>query len=729
MSAKIDPAGTPLTQAELARRIDALPPHDRRIALQAASALYLKRKQSIRSPKTIELENRGWEPWLKTLSPRTFSHPFVPEIRKFWDWYWPLLLAKRDGKSLIDIDSKLAYTLFLGRGMTKSATLEWATIAMGAIVGECLVLYVSSTATLASNHLANITKHIEGANIGEYYPEMAQPRIGKHKNRYGWNKEMLATDSGLTVFAVGLREEIRGVRVGDLRPGLIIPDDFDAIDDSPDVVATKESILGGSIFGTQVTDTIILVGQNLIHRNSIARRIHLGRSELLTYRHSTGVVPAFTDDFEIGTDELGRYTIIKGTPRWEGFNMQTAQKFLDTQGPIIAQAEYQHRFDLDLEGKVFKSYVDKIHVITEQDFCRGMGLEWTPSFRMPATYNKYVFNDKARTKSEYHANVAGTLAVSNQNSRLPGITFLYDMLSFPEASEPEDCAVAILKCITPEINIMGVTYKWEDLVKSLISRNEIAKFTKTRRDEIKAQREGLARIIPEYVHPLLVAYNYQKFRMSHEADDWRTVYRDAFGLPFMPANPGKTGGLAMLNLMGKVDYNVEDPFGRREYDEHGNNIEPLMGMSRFYLIVKKEKLPYPSDAKPDLLHGSDLARYQFTEHRYLEAKLTPSGEQEGDPEKRNDDWTNGLQFFLYDHSLQARELTPGEMQDATLPAPLQAAVIEAEIDPEKRASHTMAREIALRRAAQSQITKQLAGGGGAKKNKLSAYKRLQRRGV
>lgn len=723
MSSKIEVVQEiPLTHPDLGRRIDALPPHKRREALRAANHIYNKRAAVWRTPAADELEAKGWEPWLTTLAPHVFHSQFEDFDRKFWDWYWLLLTTKQEGKRLVDLDIELAYLNTLARGLGKSSALEWAFIALGARLGKVLGVYISSTSGLAEGHLNNIRDELESSLIEEYYPGLANPDVGKFGNRYGWTAALLATASGLTIFAAGLQEEIRGLKRRNLRPALVGLDEFDSKNDSPDIVAKKESIIGGSIFGTQTVETIIVMSQNIIHSRSVADRTQKRTNELLSYRRESGLVRAFSNDLEI--EMVGtRWFATKGTPLYARLDMAAFQKFLDTSGPIETYAEYQHRFDLDLEGKVFKNYNDLIHVITEEDFARVYDTK-----RVPATWWKFLAHDKARTKTEFHANVACTVSMSSQNSPLPGISFMYDCLSFPAATEPEDCAVEMLKCMTPTITIQGVTYTWDDLVKTLISRNQIARFTKTRRDEIAAQREGLAQVIPEHVHPLLVALNYQKFRMSHEADDWRTVYRDAFGLPFSAANPGHNGGTAMINLIAKVDPNVPDPFGRRAHDEQGHDIGPLMGMSRFYIIVKKDKLPYPNDAKPDLLHGTDLARYQFTEQRYLDTKVTKDGEKEGEPEKRNDDYFNCLQMLYFDHSVQARELTAGEMQDATLPVPMQAAVIAAETNPEKKASNVMAREIALKRQAAAEVTSQLAGGGRSR-NRLSAYRKLQRKGV
>ena len=699
-------------------------PEQQEVAAQAFLRKYKGEPIICKTPEAIALENLGPLVWLKTLAPHVFRSEFAPFHEEYWSWIWPLLLAKRDGARLVSLDEPLSYLLTLGRGLAKSTCLEWTCIAFGALIGRCLILYVSSTGKLAISHLNNIRDEVEASAIAKYYPAMSEPEVGKHGNKYGWRGDLLSAKSGLTIFAIGLEEEVRGIKKREMRPAFIALDEFDGKGDSADVTAKKEGIIAGSIFGTQTPDTIIGMAQNLIGPQSVATRTWKRRNELLSYRRESGLIGAFTNDFKIEPDGT-RWRATKGKPTWPGLDMLAFQKFLDTSGPIETEAEYQHVFDRNQEERVMHNYVDKIHVITDEDF------EYVYKVpRPPSSWNKYMGNDKARTKTEYHANVAGTLTMSSQNTPLPGITFLYDPLSFEKNSEPDDCAIAMLKCIIPRVMYQGVNYEWEELRRILISRQGIDRLTGTLQERINAERSGLAQIIPKLIAPYLESLHYVGFRMSHEADDWRAVYRDTFGLPYEASNPGHGDGLALINMAMKIDYTVQDPFGRPARDDQGQIIfdevtgkpVPLMGMSRWYMIVKKDKLPYPNDAKPDLLHGSDLARYQLTEHRNMAPKVNALGEMERDPEKRNDDFSNLLQFWYSTNSIQARELTPGErMEESLLPHQRQDA-IDTEKDPERREKNVMSREIALRKQATVSLTKQLSGKGSGRG--LSSYKKL-----
>jgi hypothetical protein len=691
-----------------------------------------------RTPEADELENLGWEPWLKTLAPHVFTAEFEDFDRKFWDWAWFLLRAKQAGHRLVSLGRPLAYLETLARSLGKSTKVEWLNIMMGALLGQTLGLYISSTGKLAAGHLSNIREEIEGSHIEKLYPGLAKPKFGKFNNRYGWNQDLLATESGFTLFAVGLEGEVRGVKRMQLRPSLLALDEFDSKDDSPDVVKKKEGIIGGSIFGTQVADTMIVMVQNLIHANSVASRTSKRRNELLADREESGLIRAFTDDLEIEPDGV-KWRVTRGRPVSSRIDMVTFHKFLNSVGPVEIWAEYMHIFDRNREGKVMHNWNDGIEVITEEEFCRAYGLRWQPGFRMPYDWYKYFCHDKARTKTEYHANVAATLAVSSQNTKLPGITFMYDCLSFDENTEPDDCAIAFLRCISPKVVVGQAEQDWSEMCRSLISRENIGQYATSVTGRIQAERAVLARIVPQYVRPLIAAYNYRRFTMSAEATDWADVYEHAFGFPFERPAITQDAGQALINLAMKIDENTPDPFGRigywsddkqtfiRDPDNHSGKAQLLMGMSRFYMIVKAEYLRYPNDAKPHLLHGSDLARYQFNEQRYLQPKMNALGEEERGAEKKNDDYRQALQQLYADNSVRGRELNESERREAHLPPAIQAAAV-ASANPDERQSLVHAQQIEmLRQQEASRLARTL--GGKRSGNPLSAFKKLNSRGI
>jgi hypothetical protein len=133
-----------------------------------------------------------------------------------------------------------------------------------------------------------------------------------------------------------------------------------------------------------------------------------------------------------------------------------------------------------------------------------------------------------------------------------------------------------------------------------LHRDGLERYASDATQLLSARREVPARVIPQYVNPIIQKLHYVRFMMSHEARTQRDIYRTVYGLPFGAANPGTEGGIDWLNHYMMVDKEREHPFRPGQ-----------KGFSRFFLIVDDNKLECPAALLPDALHGSDLARYQF----------------------------------------------------------------------------------------------------------------------
>jgi hypothetical protein len=591
------------------------------------------------------------------MGPKTFTGEFAWFHAEFWDWYWPLIRRKQRGESIIGIDEYLAYLLLLGRGNGKSSCMEWAVIAAGALLGSTAVTYTSATETLAVEHLTAITHRVETPTVAFYYPGLSEARIGKYGTRAGWNKSVLKTKSGLTVYAVGLNQEVRGLKDLDLRIGLEVFDDFDSRNDSPDIVKKKEGQIGGTILPMGLPDTIKIMGQNIIHENSLANRIFKRHSPILSHRKESGIIPAFSNvkikPAPPGSSVHPNGLITKGRANWQHFNMAAAQTFLDDSGEPHWMAEYQHSFDLQKEGLVFSNYTDEIQVITWSEFESVYG-----SRRIPRQWNKYIGHDWARTKSALHANVVSYVAISDQNTAVPGRIFLFNLLTFEPNTEADEVGLAMLKAITPTVPMLygNESPSWDDLAASALNRDDLQQYVNNTTDFIRKKRVLLSRVIPEYTSAAVHDNNYKALRMSHEAKGPFDVYEKAYGLKFDKINPGADGGADTVDFLMQIDHSKPHPFRPGK-----------TGDSRFFLVVDDDDLPPPKDLKPEKIHGMALARYQFMRWRWLAEKITSEGVQERGPQKMNDDVGNSLQMLFFDNLPRARELTHAEMIEEAIP--------------------------------------------------------------
>ncbi|MDQ3755980.1 MAG: hypothetical protein M3371_14765 [Acidobacteriota bacterium] len=646
-----------LTREEIKRRLARLAPDD--LGAAAALARQVWGACSRKTEAARRLEAEGPEVWLRRLGGRTFTGSFSQFHRELWAWYWAITMKRLTGAPLAE--DELVFLAIWFRGGGKSSHVEWACIAEGALLGEGYVMYVSDTEAQARGHVAAIRKRLESSEIASYYPGLGQPELGKHGRQVGWRQDYLATASGWGIIPVGLDQGIRGGRKDDLRFTLIVLDDIDDIKDSPAAVQKKLDIISRSILPAGQRDTLVLFAQNLIHDDSVLNQIVTRRSDVLSQRRVSGPVPAFTQlELRDQTTERGLvWEIASAQPSWPDIDMEAAGRYLAKSGRASFLAEYQHDFAADRAELVLSNWRDDVHVITWSEFAAVFGVR-----RPPARWYKYVGHDWARTKSQYHANVAGIVSVSGMNEPLPGFVFLHDCMSFEAGTEADDVALRLLQTVAPA----GVAdaLDWEGLIRATLTREHLERYVAGATALVAARREAIAYVIPPLVATALAEQNYVTWRMSHERTDLRQLYEEVYGLPFEGVNPGRDGGIETLNHYLQVEVSAPHPFrpGQR-------------GFTRFFLVVADERAAYPADVLPDKLHDSDLARYQFAHWRHVPLRLTEAGVIERGAKKENDDFGQMLQMLFFDNGVRAAPLTDDERRLAQLPDYLRPAEVMA----------------------------------------------------
>lgn len=475
--------------------------------------------------RTLDEEEMGWRLWLATMAPRTFTKPYAKFHSGFWDWFWDIILKRKAGIPLTD--DEMVYLLLLARGLGKSSVMEWATIMEGAILGEGYVLYLSSTQDLSEQHLEAIRSRLEDSEVAKYYPGMANPKVGKFGMRFGWRQDTLITDSGWAIAAFGLDTGIRGGKQIDQRPTVIVLDDIDNLHDTPQLINKKIDVLARSVFPTGTGQTVVIGGQNLIHRNSIFNQIHQGHISLLAQRQQTDVVPAV---YDLKIERVGKRDVItKGTPSWVGFDLKAAQKALDDSGQEAFMAEYQHDFAATLEGLVIPEFRDAVHIISWSQFQRVYGIR-----DIPDHWQKECGLDWGSTGLTAHPTVISFIATSSEDSVLPGLTFLYKGMTFGEGVIVDEVAEKVIALVGED-----------------------------------PERPGCA-----------LLGNIRRWVASHEAKSERDTFRVKFGIPFRPPRTSsRTGGVSMWRHFMRVDYNAPHHFKPN-----------AMGTTLFYWIVDDDEL-------------------------------------------------------------------------------------------------------------------------------------------
>lgn len=188
---------------------------------------------------------------------------------------------------------------------------------------------------------------LESWRVADHYPDHARRRTGLYGRSKGWRRNRLYTDGGFVVDAIGLDTAMRGIKVEERRPDLIIFDDLDAKHDTQRTTQRKIETLTTSLLPAGTADVAVLGVQNLIIPDGIFSQMYDDRAEFLVDRITNGPVPSILD-LQIERrhdDDSGRVVseIVGGIPTWsEGQGIEECQQFINTFGLGAFLLECQH---------------------------------------------------------------------------------------------------------------------------------------------------------------------------------------------------------------------------------------------------------------------------------------------------------------------------------------------------------------------------------------------------
>ena len=283
------------------------------------------------------------------VAPGSLTRPMSAEHREIWDWVSRIEPMKPIRPKVV----------VLPRGRGKSASLEMATVALGAFGRRTYAWYISSTQDQADDHLTAISAALETPWMADNFPGMADRAVGKYGHSKGWRVSRLRTASAFTVDAIGLDTASRGVKLEDTRPDFILFDDVDLHTDTMAATLKKLRTITMSIIPAGSEWAAYCYVQNLVLDTGIAARLcwpeNFPEDEgFLLDRELIGPVPALIDpEYELRLDDHGtrRWIIIGGTPTWpEGQGIAELQYRLTNMSLRSFQREFQHATDPDPGG-------------------------------------------------------------------------------------------------------------------------------------------------------------------------------------------------------------------------------------------------------------------------------------------------------------------------------------------------------------------------------------------
>lgn len=602
--------------------------------------------------EAYRLEQKGWFEWYRVIFGDEFVDAFGESHHaEALKWHWDSRTAFLRGEK----PDYFAYFPIWSRGNGKTTLLRALIVADACLSitanKPSYALIVGGTKKKAKGTAVTISQMLTLPSIKEYYPQLAQVKETDQGQSQGWTADFIYTAANAVFNFIGLDEGVAGTNVADVRPTLIAPDDIDDREDSPVISENRFQTFTRAVLPTRQHNTLVFFAQNLISRYSTMYRIYTQQERVLTNRKPTDPVPAVVG-LETTQQTVGgiiKDVVTQGRPTWKKWDLARVQEEIDTYGLSAFLRECNHEVEQSKEGLILHNYDDDVHVITESEFLAIYPSGWKG-------FAKWPFNDWARTKTKYHANVAGYVTVSSANTALPGITFIMHPMSFPPNSLPEDVGERLLSVLrqptTPAGAVEALT--WKSLIRDSLHRANAGQHTDTFERRLAYEREYLSRIIPQYASPILTEYNVRAGVMSHSEDTVRDVFNTVFGFGFQPSNPGKNDAIEDINRAMRVDYTEKHPF------------RDQMGYSRLFIVVPDHKREYRYALRPDDLHDHDLIRYQFKNWRHQDPRLTVTGETIDDPLKLNDDFGQSLQMVYFSKILTNIALNKVERIEATL---------------------------------------------------------------
>jgi hypothetical protein len=307
-----------------------------------APGLAGKRLNQIQNP---EPPPERWDDWLRALFPNLFYAPFAPHHAEFWEH----VESVRPGVK------PPAFVAIWARGGAKTTNAEAAVVRLGVKLPDRedtpkrhFCLYVRATQDKANESVQNIAAMLESQRMERHHPDMASRKLSKYGHSRGWRVDVLRCASGFSVIGLGLDAAVRGVKIEEFRPDVIVLDDVDDKQDSDAAVEKKIDTITTGILPAGSADAAVIGIQNVMHAGSVFGRIADGSADFLHDRVVSGPHPAVRG-LEYEQRPGGGYRIVGGEPTWAGQDLETCEAQINGWGPTAFLHEAQHEVE-DLGG-------------------------------------------------------------------------------------------------------------------------------------------------------------------------------------------------------------------------------------------------------------------------------------------------------------------------------------------------------------------------------------------
>lgn len=316
------------------------------IAVAAVGLAGIARAMASERPADAEvvLPSNDWRSWVARYFPSYATKGYAPHHVELWEWF----------RAIREDAEPQAFVSILPRGGAKSTTAELGCVYLAARGVRHYGWYVSETQAQADAHVGNVGAMLGIPAFAEDYPSLAAKEVNQFGVQRAWKRNRLWTAGNFVVDALGLDTASRGVKLDDRRPDFIVFDDIDSQEDGPEIVAKKIATITQAILPAGNTVCAVLFIQNLIHDAGVAAKL-AGVAEVpadfLADRIVSGPHPALIDPEYEALDD-GTWRVVRGTPTWEGQDLDACNRQVRRFGYTAFRLEAQHEVEL-LTGSMF----------------------------------------------------------------------------------------------------------------------------------------------------------------------------------------------------------------------------------------------------------------------------------------------------------------------------------------------------------------------------------------
>lgn len=626
-----------------------LDPQSIAIAVEAESAVGF-----VPPPRPTTLTRHEWA---RHYFPSAFSRPFTAYQEEFWDWGWNI---PQDVYVRPRIECE-------PRGVGKSTGGEALAASLVARRLKKMIGYVSLEEDKAGKHFDSIKALLETPKFLEDYPH-CQPKVQKLRNTAAqWSRDALVTDSDAMIVPLSLQGSSRGWKSPtNARFDMFILDDIDKLGMSVNFVKKLLELLKGEILAAGDDNTLVVVLQNLIHKDSIVSQILDHRADILSDRVFCGPYPLLkwydAEKIDIKGDLNGakEWIITAGEPFDPAIDITYATKLLNKFGKATFDRECQQDVRCIEDDKDFREWDELYHVITYSEFRAFFERNGVPVWndkkdhpQIPQNWNVGLGMDWGTTLG--HPTAIATIARPPQSAPLHDSFFAFAEVVLP--FYPHTAGEEV----------------------PLVSPGRVAKALQ---DSLAEWNVSSAQIKLQLMsHEASAAMNTMRVDLS---DDLKTF--------FNKWKPKRGSGVPQVQNLLEINRTLPHPFRAN-----------VQGRPRLYFVVPDEQgemiqgeLDRTHIAQPTDSKGFARARFEMPLYSQFN-----TGQN-----KINDDYVDGLLGLMNIFGVSSVPLNADERQDQALPERYRIATLEKNKD---KMTETEFGQAVLTRNVQLAIPKILNG--------------------